>query len=186
MKTPTVEVHRNGAAKAAKSQVKTPAEFKIIRLRECPVESPAIDNPPQMEAFWRQQVVNAAWFRADKECLCVFLLNTRKRLIGFELVSQGNLDTVLMHPRDVFRLAAIQNAAGIVIAHNHPSGDPTPSEADVKFTRDLIHAARMMKIEMVDHVIIGDVRQKKSYCSLREQGYFHADNQPQKKIATEP
>jgi len=151
-----------------------PAEFKIVRLRDCPVDSPLIETPPQVEDFWHKHVVTAPWFKEDKECLCVFLLNTRHRLLGFELVSQGNLDTVLMHPRDVFRLASIRNAAAIVIAHNHPSGDPAPSADDIKITVDLIRAAAMMKIELVDHVIIGDAMGE-PYCSLRGLGYFSAD-----------
>jgi len=83
------------------------------------------------------------------------LLNTRKRLIRVDVISQGTLDTILVHPREVFRAAIVANAAGIVLVHNHPSGDPTPSEADIKVTRDLIRAGQLLKIEVVDHIIIG-------------------------------
>jgi len=81
---------------------------------------------------------------------------------------QGTLDTILVHPREVFRLALTAAAAAIVLAHNHPSGDPSPSEADVKVTRDLIRAGQLLKIEVLDHIIIGQPR----FCSLRELGYF--------------
>jgi DNA repair protein RadC len=174
-------VQQHCATKTAKSQAKiqtlsAPAEFKIVRLRECPVDSPKVDEPQEVAAFWREHVVSAPWYKDDKECLCVFLLNTRRRLLGFELVSQGTLDTILTHPREVFRLATVRNAAAIIIAHNHPSGDPTPSEADIKVTRDFIRAADVLKIELLDHVIIGDARREKSFTSLRELGYFDPDD----------
>jgi DNA repair protein RadC len=174
-------VQRNGATEPAPPQAKiktlsAPAEFKITRLRECPVDSPKIDTPTEVIAFWRKHVVSAPWFKDDKECLCVFLLNVRRRLIGFELVSQGTKDTILMHPSEVLRLAAIKNAAAIIIAHNHPSGDPTPSDADIKATRELIHAAAVLKIDFLDHVIIGDVRRESSFISLRGHGCFNPDN----------
>src|SRR5664280_2192730 len=142
MKT-TNRVQRKVATKPVSLQAKiqtlaAPAEFKIVRLRECPVDNPRIETPTEVADFWRRHVVSAPWFKDDKECLCVFLLNTRHQLLGFELVSQGTNDTVLMHPREVLRPAAINNAAAIIIAHNHPSGDPTPSEPDIKGTRDLI------------------------------------------------
>jgi len=103
-------------------------------------------------------------------------LNTRKKLIRVEEISDGTLDTILVHPREVFRAAITANAAGIVLVHNHPSGDPTPSEADIKVTRDLIRAGQLLKIEVVDHVIIGraTAARAKDYSSLRELGYFYA------------
>jgi DNA repair protein RadC len=102
-------------------------------------------------------------------------LNTRKKLIRSEEISQGLLDTILVHPREVFRAAIVANAAGIVLVYNHPSGViPTPSEADIKVTRDLIRAGQLLKIEVVDHVIIGraTAERVKDYASLRELGYF--------------
>ena len=173
MKTPTNQVHQNRNAARTSPQVKTktpaaPGEFKIIRLRDCPVDSPIIYTPPEVVDFWRKHVVTAQWFKDDKECLCVFMLNVHHRLLGFELVSQGTGDMVLMHPREVLRPAAVHNAAAIIIAHNHPSGEPSPSEGDIKATRDLIRAAEHLKIELLDHVVIGDPRREKSYASLRE------------------
>jgi DNA repair protein RadC len=90
-------------------------------------------------------------------------------------ISQGTLDTLLVHPREVFKPAIAANAAAIVLVHNHPSGDPTPSEADIKVTRDLIRAGQLLKIEVLDHIIIGRKTQErpKDYSSLRELGYFY-------------
>ena len=95
-------------------------------------------------------------------------------MIGMRVLSQGTLDTLLVHPREVFRPAISAGAAAIVIVHNHPSGDPTPSEQDIKVTRDLIRAGQLLKIEVVDHVILGrrtDERPR-DFISLRESGYF--------------
>jgi DNA repair protein RadC len=91
----------------------------------------------------------------------VILLNTRRRLIRTEEVSQGTLDTILVHPREVFKVAIAANAAAVVLVHNHPSGDPTPSEADIKVTRDLIRAGQLLKIEVLDHVILGRATQER-------------------------
>jgi len=174
MKKPTIRVHRNGDTKSAPFQYKIPAELKVVRLRECPVDIPQIETPPQIVDFWRKYVVSCSWFREDKECLCVFLLNTRHRLLGFECVSQGTLDTLLLRGCEALRLATIVNAAAIIIAHNHPSGDPGPTEPDIKCTRGLLRASQFLGIELLDHIIIGDARREKSYGSLREMGYFYS------------
>jgi DNA repair protein RadC len=106
----------------------------------------------------------------------VVLLTTRRRLIRVERVSQGTLDTLLVHTREVFRPAISANASALILVHNHPSGDPTPSEADIKVTRDLIRAGQLLKIEILDHIILGrrtDERAK-DYASLKELGYFYS------------
>ena len=111
----------------------------------------------------------------DVEHFQVVLLNTRRRLIRVDHISRGTLDTILVHPREVFKTAIAANAAALVLAHNHPSGDPTPSEADIKVTRDLIRAGQLLKIEVLDHVIIGraTAERPRDYVSLRELGYFY-------------
>ncbi|HXF10335.1 MAG TPA: JAB domain-containing protein, partial [Desulfuromonadaceae bacterium] len=105
----------------------------------------------------------------------VLLLNTRYRLIRVHEITDGTVDTLLVHPREVFKSAIAANAAAIVVAHNHPSGDPSPSEADIKVTRDLIRAGQLLKIDVLDHVIIGRATpdRPKDYASLRELGYFY-------------
>jgi DNA repair protein RadC len=128
------------------------AAFALARRmeQERREESPVLDNPETVVNFIREsnRLKNVESFQ-------VLLLNTRKRLIRVESVSDGTLDTILVHPRDVFRAAIAANAAGVVLVHNHPSGDPSPSEADIKVTRDLIRAGHLLKIEVVDHIIIG-------------------------------
>jgi DNA repair protein RadC len=97
-------------------------------------------------------------------------LTTRKRVKGHQLVTIGTMDTLLVHAREVFRTAILTSAAAIVLAHNHPSGDPTPSEADIKVTRDLIRAGQLLKIEVIDHVVMG----QPNFMSLRALGYFYS------------
>jgi DNA repair protein RadC len=149
------------------------AAFALARqmARELQYESPVLDNPENVVRLLRE--LNLV---KNVETLQVLLLNTRKRLIRVEEVSDGTLDTLLVHPREVFKSAIAANAAAIVLAHNHPSGDPTPSDADIKVTRDLIRAGQLLKIEVVDHVILGraTAARAKDYSSLRELGHFYA------------
>jgi len=133
-------------------------------------ESPVLDNPEAIANLLREQ--NRL---KEVETFQILLLNTRRRLIRVEQVSQGLLDTILVHPREVFKAAIAARAAAVILVHNHPSGDPTPSEADIKVTRDLIRAGQLLKIEILDHVILGQatVDRPKDYSSLRELGYFY-------------
>jgi DNA repair protein RadC len=132
-------------------------------------ESPTLDTPERIADLLRER--NRAY---EVENFQVVVLNTRRRLIRVDNISQGTLDTILVHPREVFKLAISANAAAVVLVHNHPSGDPTPSEADIKVTRDLIRAGQLLKIEVLDHVILGRATQDRprDYVSLRELGYF--------------
>jgi DNA repair protein RadC len=99
---------------------------------------------------------------------CRWIQIPRPRVRGHQFLTIGTLDTLLVHPREVFRLAIVAASAAIVLMHNPPSGDPTPSECDIKITRDLIRAGQLVKIEVLDHVIIGHP----NHSSLRELGYF--------------
>jgi DNA repair protein RadC len=139
--------------------------------RELQIESPVLDNPENVVRLLRAQNLVK-----DVETLQVLLLNTRRRLIRVEEITNGTLDTLLVHAREVFRSAISANASAIVLAHNHPSGDPTPSEADIKVTRDLIRAGQLLKIEVLDHIVLGRAtpERAKDYSSLRELGYFYS------------
>ena len=149
------------------------AAFTLARrmATELRHEMPVVDTPERIADLLREE--NRL---LDVEHFQVVLLNTRKRLIRVERISQGTLDTTIAHPREVFRCALAANAASIVLVHNHPSGDPTPSEADIRVTRDMIRAGQLMKIEVVDHVILGKKTNErgKDYASLRELGHFYA------------
>jgi DNA repair protein RadC len=149
------------------------AAFTLARLlvRESQGESPLLDNPERIADYLRED--NRAY---TVEQFQAVLLNTRRKLIRVELISQGLVDTILIHPREVFRLAIAANASALVLVHNHPNGDPTPSEADIRATRDLIRAGQLLKIEVLDHIILGRraAENGRDYVSLRELGYFNA------------
>jgi DNA repair protein RadC len=149
------------------------AAFALARTmaKDLQRESPVLETPEAIVDLLREE--NRV---RQVETFQVVLLNTRRRLIRIESISQGTLDTILVHPREVFRPAIAAGAAAIILAHNHPSGDPTPSEADIKVTRDLIRAGQLLKIEVLDHVILGRATQErtKDYASLRELGYFYS------------
>ena len=150
------------------------AAFTLARrlVAEIHGDAPLLDTPDAVADLLREEtrLLNAEVFQ-------ILLLNTRRKLIGKPVkISDGTLDTLLVHAREVFQPAIAANAAAIVLAHNHPSGDPTPSEADIKVTRDLIRAGQLLKIEVLDHVILGrkTKERERDYVSLRELGYFYS------------
>src|SRR5215831_2598246 len=149
------------------------AAFALARkmAEELQRESPVLDNPENVVRLLREKNLVK-----KVETLQVLLLNTRRKLIRAAEITDGTLDTILVHPREVFKAAIAANAAAVVLAHNHPSGDPTPSEADIKVTRDLIRAGQLLKIEVLDHVILGRPTQERprDFVSLRELGYFYS------------
>jgi DNA repair protein RadC len=148
----------------------SPYEYKVTPLRECPTPEniQLCDTPQKAADYWRLHVPTHPYFNQECECFVVLLLNTRRRVKGHHVVSVGTMDTILVHPREVFRLAIMTAASAVVLMHNHPSGDATPSEADIKVTRDLIRAGQLLKIEVLDHVIMGNP----GHVSLRELGYW--------------
>jgi DNA repair protein RadC len=104
----------------------------------------------------------------DREHACVLFLDTKHRVVGVKTIATGTLNEVMIHPRDVFREALKSGAFAVILAHNHPSGDPTPSQADLALTRRLVEAARLVGVELVDHLIVG----RGHTVSLRAQGHF--------------
>ena len=107
----------------------------------------------------------------DQEAFVVLLLDGKHRLRRHQLISLGTLTTSLVHPREVFRTAIESAAAAIVVAHNHPSGDPEPSAEDLAVTRRLIRSGRLLGVPLLDHVVLGDRR----WVSLRERISFDDD-----------
>jgi len=102
----------------------------------------------------------------EKEHFKVILLNIKNHVISVEDISVGSLNSSIVHPREVFKPAIRRSSAAIILVHNHPSGDPTPSREDVDITRRLTEAGKILGIEVVDHVIIGNG----IYISFREKG----------------
>lgn len=109
----------------------------------------------------------------DVEQLAVVLLNNRNRAICCQVVTVGTATASLAHPREIYRLAIAQNATSIILAHNHPSGDPCPSAADHNVTRQVRQAGEVLGISLTDHIVIGEVEYDptgKGYYSFRESG----------------
>ncbi len=103
-----------------------------------------------------------------EENLWLITLDTKNNITGIFTVSTGSLNSSIAHPREIFKRAVLQNAASIIICHNHPSGDPAPSQEDINTTKRIYDAGKILGIELLDHVIIGDNK----YTSLKEKGVF--------------
>lgn len=103
-----------------------------------------------------------------QEHFVVLFLNTKNQIIHQQTIFIGSLNASIVHPREVYREAVKRSAASIICAHNHPSGDPTPSQEDIHVTRRLVESGKMIGIEVLDHLIIGD----RKFISLKEKGYL--------------
>ena len=142
-------------------------EVRVIVLRETPATNTLCDTPDSAARYWTEVIATDPRFNPDVENFYVLILNVRRRVTGHVLISVGLLDQCLAHPREVFRAAIVAGAAGIICMHNHPSGDTTPSEPDLRVTRELYAAGKLLRVDLVDHVIVGIGR-----TSLRELGHI--------------
>jgi DNA repair protein RadC len=125
-----------------------------------------IDSPELVN-----ELVGAEMRRLHKESLRGILLDTRYHLIRVEEVSVGSVNESIAHPRDVFRPAVIASAYAVIVVHNHPSGDSSPSQTDHSLTRRLAEAAELLQIKLLDHIIIGAPTQERAgYFSFKEAG----------------
>lgn len=116
-----------------------------------PIEKIHLSCPQDVADFLMPRLRYAA-----NEQFVVILLNNKNKVIGTEVVSEGSLSSSIVHPREVFAPAILHHAAAIMVAHNHPSGDPKPSIEDEEVTRQLLRSGKVLGIPMIDHVIIGD------------------------------
>jgi DNA repair protein RadC len=130
-----------------------------------------IDSAEKAFEFWSATVARRPEHEPEKEHLIVIVLNTKLRPIGYEVVSTGSGNETIAHPRQILRPAVVLNGYAIIVMHNHPSGDPAPSQADHRTTRQLSEAAKLLQINLLDHVIIGDLAGHIApYFSFRESG----------------
>ncbi|MBU2608925.1 MAG: DNA repair protein RadC [Chloroflexi bacterium] len=151
-----------GLAKAA--QIK--AAFELANRLDGYSETgkkPVVKTPEDVVALLKGRLKDK-----KKEYFVVLLLDTRNQLIKASEVSVGSLDASIVHPREVFKEAIAGSAASVILAHNHPSGDPTASEDDISLTKRLAEAGEIMGIDVLDHVIIGD----DNFLSLKREGLF--------------
>jgi len=129
------------------------------------------DTPEAIYRFYCEAVASDPAYEPEKEHVVVLTFNTRIQVTGWNLVSIGGLSEATCHPREVFRPVIVRSAFAFALIHNHPSGDPSPSSADTKITRTMKEAADLLKIQMLDHVIIGaPAPGRTAYYSFREAG----------------
>lgn len=147
-----------GLAKAA--QIKAAVELGK-RLAATTGSRPAITSPADAVNMVMEEMRYL-----EREHFQVLMLNTRNQVLGVHLASVGTLNSSLVHPREIFREPIRRAAAAVILVHNHPSGDPSPSQEDMAITRRLVEAGRLLGIEVLDHIIIGDNR----YISFQERG----------------
>lgn len=148
-----------GAAKAA--QLKAAIELGRRLTLEVPEERASIQSPADAAALIQYEMSGL-----EKEVMRVILLDTKNRVQEIVEVARGSLNAAHLRLAEVFTPAVRRNAASIILAHNHPSGDPTPSAEDVAITRALIEAGKLLDIEVLDHLVIGQGR----FVSLKERG----------------
>lgn len=153
------QVHGIGSAKAA--QVKAALELGRRTVCSDPAAKPVVNTPEDVADLVMEEMRDL-----EREHFKVMHLSTRNSVLGISSVSVGTLNSSIVHPRECFKEAIRRNANAVILLHNHPSGDPAPSREDLDITRRLVEGGRILGIEVLDHVIIGDKR----FISLKEQG----------------
>ena len=137
--------------------------YKVSLVREgsCPSAHNTIRTPEDVAAIMGPEYENAVVETAQ-----MLALDTKNKIIGVFIISTGSLNASIIHPRDVFQRAILSNAASVILVHNHPSGDPTPSLEDMELTRKLMEAGKVLDIAVLDHVVMGENR----FVSMKEKG----------------
>ncbi|TBL69786.1 RadC family protein [Paenibacillus thalictri] len=138
------------------------AALQLARRLNIPSGSPFIIRSPKDAADYLMPELRYL----QQERFCLLHLNTKNHLIQKDIISIGTLNSAIVHPREVFRAAIKRSSASILLAHNHPSGDPSPSQEDISLTKRLVEVGEVVGIEVLDSLIIGDNR----FLSLKEQG----------------
>lgn len=152
-------VHGIGEAKAV--EIKAALEIGRRLMASAPQERPRVTTPADAANLLMSEMMFL-----EKEHLKLVLLDTRNRVLGTPTVYVGSLNSSVIRLAELFRVAIKENAAAFIVAHNHPSGDPSPSPEDIRVTKQLVQAGRLLDIEVLDHVIIGRQR----FVSLKERG----------------
>lgn len=153
--------HVRGIGRARSAQLLAAVELGRRTLVREAAERPLVASPARLAAYLLPQ-----YGAHPVEQFGVVLLDTRRRIIRIRVLTTGSLDSTVVHPREVFREAAASAAAALVLFHNHPSGDPTPSGDDVALTARMVQAGQVMGIDVLDHIILSAQR----YYSLSEAG----------------
>lgn len=141
-----------------------PPVFRVQLVREPGGSRTGLDGPQDAA-----QVLSRYLEHEDREHFVALLLDAKNRIIGINTVSIGSLCCAIVSARDVFKAAILANAASVIVAHNHPSGDVTPSPEDIQVTKTLREAGKLLEIEVLDHVIVGE---DGAWASLKRLGHF--------------
>ena len=128
-------------------------------MKEDAKEVKTIQDPEDVARYARHH-----FWQEQKEHFAILLLNTKNHILGLKDISIGNLSSSVVHPREVFETAILHHSAAIILLHNHPSGDPTPSKEDIAVTHRLMKASNIMDIPILDHIILGNGR----FVSMKE------------------
>jgi DNA repair protein RadC len=131
-------------------------------VREGRRSTAVLDTPAKVFRFMSRVLL-----RRDRETFVRLDLDARNRVLGWEIVSVGTLTQSLVHPREVFKAAILSNAVGIIVMHNHPSGDPAPSPEDMRTTERLVEAGKLLGVPLIDHLIVTD---DGGFFSFKEKG----------------
>lgn len=133
-----------------------------------------MDAPDLAYQFWQAIIARQDWYDDNKEQLVVLQLTTRYNITGYSLVSMGTINESIAHPREAFRVAVAMGSYAMILMHNHPSGDPSPSQSDHSLIRRFSEAGDLLQIKLLDHVIVGrpDPGQpgRQPYFSFKEAG----------------
>ena len=135
--------------------------YDVETRPEGPEDLPTINRPEDVRTLLGPEMAPLA-----QEQLRVLLLNTKNMVVGQRVVYQGNISSAIVRPAEVLRPAVVEAVPSIIVSHNHPSGDPTPSPEDAAITRELAQAGKLLGIELLDHVVIGGEK----FVSLKERG----------------
>ncbi|HAG07493.1 MAG TPA: hypothetical protein DCL13_04890 [Peptococcaceae bacterium] len=146
-----ISVPGMGPAKAV--QVKAALEIGRRVATSAPESRPVVRTPDDVA-----KLVMETMRHLDREHFRALLLNTKNQVLSIETISVGTLDSSTVHPRELFKSAVKKSAAAVILVHNHPSGDPTPSQADIDLTGRLVQAGSILGIGVLDHIVIGDNR----------------------------
>lgn len=126
-------------------------EFQLINI-----VSEKIYTFSDPESIYKSEIVKKELKLADREKFMAFFLNGRNKVLSYEIISIGSLNSSIVHPRESFKGAIMSSATSIVFVHNHPTGDPTPSNDDIAITKRLVESGKILGIKVLDHIIIGD------------------------------
>lgn len=153
--------HQRGIGAAKAAQLKAAIELGRRLLLESPGERPAITSPADAAALVHYEMSSL-----EQEHLRVILLDARHRVLDIVEVYKGSVTSSQVHVGELFKHAVRRNAPGIILVHNHPSGDPTPSPEDIAITRQIVQAGKLLNIAVLDHLVIGQGK----WVSLKERG----------------